>query len=265
MITRAPTDGQSTSERRAPGAPVLAAVLLMRPVQIVLGTVVTYGVVVGFTDRPDAWSYAQDLGNVHTVLLADVVTIAVIARLVRREGLRLRDLVGIVRGRVLRDVGLGLGIGVLLYAAFVVASFAGGAAAVGLFGPAAQAAAPGATLALPLWYGLWSLLVLPVTVAIAEELLYRGWAQPRVQAIIGTPALAVVLVGLAFGVQHIAFDLSGPAGAVARFVTTFLVGIVFGVLYLWLRRLLPLIVGHWLVDVIGLGVPALLLSLGAVR
>lgn len=105
--------------------------------------------------------------------------------------------------------------------------------------------------------------MLPVTVAVAEELLYRGWAQPRVQVITGHPASAVMLVALAFGVQHIAFHLSDPAGGVARFMTTFLVGIVFGVLYLWLRRLLPLIVGHWLVDVVGLGVPALLLSLGA--
>lgn len=74
-----------------------------------LGTLATYGVVVAVTDRPEAWAYAQALGNVHTVVLPDVVTIAVIARLARSEGLGLRDLVGIVRGRVLRDVGLGWG------------------------------------------------------------------------------------------------------------------------------------------------------------
>lgn len=260
MTTRTPSDGKPSTVSRTPRAPVLAAVLLMRPVLIALGTLATYGVVAS-TGRPDAWAYAVALGNVHTVVLADGVTIAVIARLARREGLRLRDLVGIVRGRVLRDVGVGSGIGVLLYATFVVAIFAGGAVSSLVFG--ATAAAPGASLALPLWYGLWTLLVLPVTVGIAEELLYRGWAQPRVRARTGRTVPAVLLVALAFGLQHVAFHLSDPAAAVARFVTTFLIGIVFGVLYLRLRRLLPLIVGHWLVNVVGLGVPVLLISLGA--
>lgn len=262
MITKMPPDDRQIAEPRAPAVLVLVAVLLMRPVLIVLGTFVTYGVIVAFDGRPDAWEYAQALGNVPTVLLADVVTIAVIAWLARREGLRLRDLVGIVRGRILRDVGLGLGVGVLLYIAFAVAVLAGSAVAVGLFGAAALAPS-GAPLALPLWYGLWTLLVLPVTVGIAEELLYRGWAQPRMRVLTGHPRWAVVLVALAFGVQHVAFELSDPVAAVARFVTTFLVGIVLGMLYLRLRRLLPLIVGHWLLNVVGLGVPALLVSLGA--
>ncbi len=257
------TDLRLATDVGPPRGLLLAAVLLMRPVLIVLGTLATYGVVVTFTDQPDAWTYAQSLGNVHTVVLADLLTIAVIARLARREGLRLRDLVGLLRGRVLRDVGLGVGVAVLLYVAFVVAMFIGTAVAIGIFGPEAQNTSQ-ADVSLPLWYGLWSLLVLPVTVAIAEELLYRGWAQPRVHAITRNPASAVMLVALAFGVQHIAFHLSDPSGAVARFVATVLVGVVFGLLYLWLRRLLPLIVGHWLVDVAGIGVPALLLAMGTV-
>lgn len=40
----------------------------------------------------------------------------------------------------------------------------------------------GVTPQVPLWIALWSIVVLPVTVAIAEELLYRGYLQPRLRA-----------------------------------------------------------------------------------
>ena len=47
---------------------------------------------------------------------------------------------------------------------------------------------------------------------------------------------------------------------VARVLTTFLVGLVLGALYIWLKRLAPLVFAHWLIDVLGLGLPILVLT-----
>ena len=44
-------------------------------------------------------------------------------------------------------------------------------------------------------------------------------------------------------------------------VRTFLAGLVFAGLFLWRRRVMPLAVGHWLVDLLGLGLPLLLAAL----
>jgi membrane protease YdiL (CAAX protease family) len=37
-------------------------------------------------------------------------------------------------------------------------------------------------------------------------------------------------------------------------------GLVLGALYLWLKRLAPLVFAHWLIDVLGLGLPILILT-----
>lgn len=105
----------------------------------------------------------------------------------------------------------------------------------------------------PLWYYLWGLLVLPVSVGIVEEVVYRGYAQPRLEAALGNRWLALLVVAAGFGAQHIAFAAHDASFALARFIGTFAAGIVFGLLYLKMRRLLPLMIGHWLVNAIGLG------------
>ena len=44
-------------------------------------------------------------------------------------------------------------------------------------------------------------------------------------------------------------------------VRTFLAGLVFAGLLMWRKRVIPLAIGHWLLDLLGLGLPVLLWSL----
>ena len=60
---------------------------------------------------------------------------------------------------------------------------------------------------------------------------------------------------LAFVILLVAFLV-----ATSRVLATILVGLVLGALYLWLKRLAPLVVAHWLIDVLGLGLPILVLA-----
>lgn len=199
----------------------------------------------------DTWS-ALALNLV--VVAVDLLTLGVVATLLSREGSSLRRLFGRPRPR---DFLLGLAIGLLLVVALLAATFL---ANLLIFRgpPPAGPADPG--FHVPLWFALWCILPMPVTVAFAEEALYRGYLQPRWGARIGGwPGL--LLVAAAFGLQHVAFALFTPEAAASRALANGLLGVLLGVLFRKLGRLWPLVVAHWLLDVLGLGLPLLLASL----
>jgi membrane protease YdiL (CAAX protease family) len=101
---------------------------------------------------------------------------------------------------------------------------------------------------------------MPVTVAIAEELLYRGWAQERLLTV-WRPWAVIVVVAAAFGVQHAPLSATSPGEAVVRVIATGLAGAALGILRYRGVSLWALIIGHWAFDLIGLGGPAFLRSL----
>ena len=47
----------------------------------------------------------------------------------------------------------------------------------------------------------------------------------------------------------------------SKVIATTLVGVLFGVLYWWRKRLMPLVVGHAVLDLLGLGIPTLVTAL----
>jgi len=238
--------------RRA-GVAVLVALLLLRFATVLAGDGLTWGLL-HLTGSPSPWFGAILLSDVHVPVVTDVVTLVLLAVLLRREGLRLRDLLGPadLAGTAWRTV--------VAFVAGFVAFALGGTVAALLSGPQPVAAGPAPHL--PLWFGLWSLLVLPVTVALAEEFLYRGYLQPRLAGRIGTPA-AVLVVAAAFALQHVGMAATSWSAVAAKLGATFVFGLAFGLLRVWMRRLAPLIIAHWLIDVLGIGLPVLLLTLGA--
>ena len=183
----------------------------------------------------------------------DVITLVVLARILRRRGARLRDAMhGPIR--LGRDLLLALPITLLLAVAFLAATFLANLAVYGGAPPA------GPPVSVPLWLAIWSITVMPVTVALAEETLYRGVALHALTDRRG-PVLAVLITAACFGLQHAALSPSSPAEMLARVLATFVLGVLFAVLALRLRRLLPLIVAHWAIDVLGLGLPLMILAL----
>lgn len=89
--------------------------------------------------------------------------------------------------------------------------------------------------------------------APTEELLFRGYALPRLHAagrgrLVGTVA-AVLATAAAFGAAHLFLPPVGGTGVLfARLLVLTGVGVVLDLIYLRTRRLGPLIVGHALVD-----------------
>jgi hypothetical protein avisC_06203 len=113
---------------------------------------------------------------------------------------------------------------------------------------------------VPLWLGIWAILLMPVTIALAEEVLYRGYLLARVQSRFGQ-AMGFILVAAGFGLQHLVFAVGDGRAMLSRVLALFLVGLAVQAMYVWFRRLWPLVIGHWLLDAVFLGLPLLGLAL----
>ncbi|HHV22969.1 MAG TPA: CPBP family intramembrane metalloprotease [Propionibacterium sp.] len=236
----------SIASPRVPASwPVIIGVLLLRTV-LLFATTTALIPVTGSYLNALAW------GNV-TIVAVDIISVIVIAALLRRQGRSLRELIG----AKLSDTGWGLVLWPIATIGFVAASFIGNLVAY-------QGPPPATTLSVVtpplLFLALWTTVIMSATVAIAEEVLYRGWAQTELTTRTNR-GLGLVIMAFFFALQHAALTPLELRAQVARFITTFLAGLMFGALYLWRKRLWPLIIAHWLLDVVGLGLPILLAAL----
>jgi len=196
--------------------------------------------------RPDPWRQACYWWSV-CFTLADVVCIVAIRCFLKKEGLRLRDLIGPIRLRFGRDVFLGIGYFLLFSPGF----FVGGFVAQRLF--YGSGLNPSAFImhahALPLWATLYSLIVFWPINSVVEEMTYQGYVLPRLEALTGRTWIAFAAVAFWFTAQHCVLGFVPDwRSNLCRFVG-FLPGVVIVIaIYVRTRRLAPLIVGHWIID-----------------
>jgi membrane protease YdiL (CAAX protease family) len=82
-------------------------------------------------------------------------------------------------------------------------------------------------------------VVAQIANGFAEELVLRGFLLVRLERLCGSPVRAVALTSVLFAAYH---AYQGPWGV----VHAFLLGVVYGTAFCWLRRLWPLAVAHTL-------------------
>ena len=108
--------------------------------------------------------------------------------------------------------------------------------------------------AVPLWapaiagrsYGV---LVLPFIWGLTEQMTYNGYLVPRFQVLCRSTSLAIVFVAFAWSLQHAFMPLTFDARFMAFRLLSSVPNTVFQtLLYLRLRRLVPLAIGHALMD-----------------
>ena len=188
---------------------------------------------------PTPWQAAAPWWIVYGTLI-DIGCLVLLARLTRREGIRLSDLLSFQRQHLGRDLLLGLGF-IILY--IFLATIGGIFSGLLIYG---AAPAPAIMVPLPLWGTLYSLIVWPILWAFAEEMTYQGYALPRLEVLSGRAWLAVIIVGFGWALQHSALPLMADwRWAAYRFASSLLIGIVLPIIYLRTRRLLPFIIAHW--------------------
>jgi len=171
----------------------------------------------------------------------DVVTVLLVARLLTRDGASIRDLLNprpfgknvlyALAGLVVMSIALRLG------------SF------VGNFLIYYGAPTQSETIVPPVWIGVVRAVIAPITVAVAEESLFRGYLIPKLQAHLGRVG-AVIVSALLAATQSFALNIGDTEAMLAGFVSAFVISLALGGLYLWQKRIAPLILVHWFFEAV---------------
>jgi hypothetical protein len=163
--------------------------------------------------------------------------------LARREGIRLRDLIGFDRARLGRDLLLGLA----LIPPSLCCIFAGiYASSLLVYG---DLSAPQIYAPLPLLPALYGALVWPLLWGLVEQTTYNGYLLPRFRALSGSTGFAIAVVGFSWSFQHVVMPLTfDPDFMLYRLVAPVPQSVFAMLVYLRIRRIVPLAVAHALMD-----------------
>lgn len=117
------------------------------------------------------------------------------------------------------------------------------------------------TQPLPIWAAILVLLLLPVTIVFAEMPLYLGYCAPKIKNITKNEVLSIVYPLFFYALQHsfipLIFDYNH---ILSRFLVFIPLLIMIGIWYYKKTDLLPLIIGHGLLDTIT-GIQLLMVSI----
>lgn len=179
--------------------------------------------------------------------LVDLGCLALLLWLTRQEGTRLLDLVGFDKSKIKTDILLGV---VIFIVVFPLSIFVGGMLGNVLAYGTLQPEYPegGFIRTLPLLAVLYSRLLWWPLWSFTEELTFQGYSLPRLQVITRRTWPAVALVAFGWSLQHSFLPWINPQHAAYLFITFLPLTLAMQLIYLRFRRLPPLIVGHWLMD-----------------
>lgn len=248
MTTLAINSDEAIQPRVAAGRVPRFGPLLMlfaRSTFILIAQGITYLLFL-FLDVPNASVVIRNWWPVYGTLV-DIGCLGLLFWLTRREGIRLRDLIGLDVKRLKIEIPLGIGLFLLI---FPVTIFGGGMLAQLTVYGKINPEFPEFTFmhALPLlpllyarilWWPIWS---------ATEEMTYNGYVLPRLLAQTKSRWVSVITVAFFFSLQHSFLMLAGFQFGIYIFLTFLPLTVAMLFAYLRIRRLPPLIMAHWLMD-----------------
>jgi membrane protease YdiL (CAAX protease family) len=191
---------------------------------------------------PAPWHDAEAWMPVYGTLI-DAGCLTLLWQLTRREGISLGDLIGFDRSRLGRDLLLGLALVPVGLALILAGVYATG---WWVYGTPTQ---PYLFGQLPLAAALYGVFVFPVIWGLTEQMTYNGYLAPRVQALCRSTSLSVALVSIAWSFQHAVMPLTfDPKFMTVRALSPLPFSVFQTFLYLRLRRLVPFVIAHALLD-----------------
>jgi hypothetical protein len=197
--------------------------------------------------RPSAWRSAGAWWSVYGTLV-DICCLGLMARFTRRERIGVRDLIGKVRLRWGRDIFAGIGLFLLTFPVFMGGSFVSSLLIYGSWDPQRNLYLLGVR-ALPLWGVIYSFAAWWLISAATEETTYLGYVLPRIKALSRHSWVAGVIVVFWWTLQHCALPRVPDLKYLAFRFLAFLPGVtLLTLIYLRIRRLPPMIVAHWPMD-----------------
>ncbi|MER8382421.1 CPBP family glutamic-type intramembrane protease [Mesorhizobium sp. M1399] len=102
---------------------------------------------------------------------------------------------------------------------------------------------------LPLLPALYGVLIFPLVWGITEQTTYNGYLLPRFQVLSGSTGFAVAVVAFSWSFQHAVMPLTfDPHFMLYRLLAPIAHSTFITLVYLRVRRILPLATAHWLMD-----------------
>ena len=191
---------------------------------------------------PTPWHDAEPWLPVYATLI-DAGCLALLWRLTRREGIGLFDLAGFGRARLTRDVLLGFALVPVSLVFIFAGTYAAGWVVYGTVKP------PYFLGGLPLPAALYGVLVFPFLWGLTEQMTYNGYLLPRFQVLRRSTSVAIAVVAFVWSMQHAFMPLTFDAKfMVFRLLASVPSSVFETLLYLRLRRVIPLVVAHALMD-----------------
>jgi membrane protease YdiL (CAAX protease family) len=207
-----------------------------------LGAQALVAAIFALRSDPAPWHDSEPWLPVYGTLI-DAGCLALLWRLTRREGIRLFDLASFERTGLVRDVLLGLALVPASLVFILGGIYASGWLLYGTLTP------PYLFGRLPLPAALYGVLVWPFVWGLTEQMTYNGYLVPRLQVLGGSSSLAIAVVAFAWSLQHVFMPLTFDAKFMAfRLLSPVPYSVFVTLLYLRLRRLIPLAVAHALMD-----------------
>ena len=226
----------------------LLFLLIVRSILCFLGQAIT-ALVFLLNSDPTPWSSSIPYWNVFGTF-ADLFCLVILHYLLKKEGYQIWDLLKLPQKPILRDLLLGIGLFLLIFPTVIMgitllANFL-------IYGMLQPDLGEGMLIGrqLPLWATIHSLLIWWLIWSPTESTFYNGYLFPRLEVLTGKTWKAILLVGFFWTLQHIFFPFI-PDGKylVWRFIQFIGIGFLMPWLFSRIRRLRPLIITHWLMDI----------------
>ena len=239
-----PNSREAMEDRRSTGALPWFGPILMLFARSVLAVAAQGLVAALFFAQGSAapWREAGSWMPVYGTLI-DAGCLYALWRLTRRERVKLIDLLGFGRKRLGRDVLLGLALIPPSLLIILAGNYGSSLLVFGNFD------APDVFAPLPLLPAIYAVLVFPLVWGITEQTTYNGYILPRLQVLSGSTALAVAAVAFFWSFQHALMPMTFDRDFMLyRALAPIPFSTFQALLYLRIRRILPLATAHWLMD-----------------
>lgn len=224
-------------------------VMLARPILMVAGQGLV-ALILAALHRPDPWRIAGYWWTVYGTFV-DAGCLAAMFWFTKGEGIRLRDLFGPIRLRYGRDVFVGIGYFLLIFPLFLIGGTVFHKLLYGL-SPEDAGAYLTQPHAMPLWAVVYSLSLWWIIWSPTEEATYQAYTLPRLRALTGRTWVAFSVVGFVWAFQHSLLPFVADWRFILFRTLAFAPGVLAMMAIYWrTRRLAPLIVAHWPMDIAG--------------
>ena len=240
----APNSREALRRRREAGTLTWRgpALMLFARTIFAVGAQAVVAAVFALRASPTPWHDSEPWLPVYATLI-DAGCLMLLWRFTGREGIGLFDLVGFDRARLGRDVLLGLALIPLSLVFIFGGSYAAGWLVYATLSP------PFLLGHLPLPAALYGLVVFPFLWGLTEQMTYNGYLLARFQVLSRSTSVAIAVVAFVWSMQHAFMPLTFDAKFMAFRMLSPVPFSIFGTLvYLRLRRVVPLAIAHALMD-----------------